>query len=235
VSNALGTVNPVKEMIAAAHARGVTVLVDGAQAVPHLRVDVQDLGCDFYAFSAHKMYGPSGIGVLYGKAGLLASMPPYQGGGEMVRQVTFEESVYAAPPDRFEAGTPNIAGAVGMGVAVEYLEALGRESVAAHEQDLIHYATERLGELSGVRIIGTAREKAGVVSFVVEGVHPHDIGTIMDNEGIAIRAGHHCAMPVMRRFGVAATARASFGLYNTRAEVDALVRGIHRVREVLKL
>jgi cysteine desulfurase/selenocysteine lyase len=232
VSNALGTVNPVRSMIEAAHSQGVPVLVDGAQAAPHQRIDVQALDCDFYAFSGHKVYGPTGIGVLYGKQALLEAMPPYQGGGEMIRRVTFRESQYAPPPLKFEAGTPNVAGAIGLQAALEYLHALGLERIAAHEHALLEQATAALGRIEGLRIVGTARDKASLVSFVMEGVHPHDIGTILDSEGIAVRTGHHCAMPVMERFGVPATSRASFGLYNTREEVDALVRGLHRVREV---
>jgi cysteine desulfurase/selenocysteine lyase len=232
VSNALGTVNPVRRMIEMAHAAGVPVLVDGAQAAPHLPVDVQALDCDFYAFSGHKVYGPTGIGVLYGKAALLDAMPPYQGGGEMISSVTFEKTTYAKLPFKFEAGTPDIAGAIGLHAALDYLNALGIANIAAHEHELLAYATEAVAALPGVRLIGTAREKAGVLSFVLDGVHPHDIGTILDQEGIAIRTGHHCAQPVMQRFGIAATARASFALYNTREEVDALVEGIRKVREV---
>ncbi len=232
VSNALGTINPVRELIAMAHERGIPVLLDGAQAVPHLPVDVSKLGVDFYVFSGHKAFGPSGIGALFGKYELLESMPPYQGGGEMIRTVSFEKTEYAEPPARFEAGTPNIAGAVALGATVDYLDALGMEAVWAHEVELLEYATAALEKLPGLRIIGTAREKVGVLSFVLEGVHPHDIGTILDREGIAVRTGHHCAQPVMERFGVPATARASFGLYNTREEVDRLVAALGKVREV---
>jgi cysteine desulfurase / selenocysteine lyase len=234
VSNALGTINPVHEMITLAHRREIPVLVDGAQAVPHLKVDVQALDCDFYAFSGHKMYGPTGIGVLYGKAELLEAMPPYQGGGDMIASVTFEKTIYNTLPYKFEAGTPYVAGPIGLGAAIDYLEAIGLETIAAHEHDLLTYATEAVGAVPGVQLIGTAREKAGVLSFVLEDVHPHDLGTILDQEGIAIRTGHHCAQPVMQRFGVPATTRASFGLYNTREEVDALVAGIHQVIEVFR-
>jgi cysteine desulfurase/selenocysteine lyase len=215
VSNALGTVNPVRDMVRMAHARGVPVLLDGAQAVPHLAVDVAELGCDFYVFSGHKAYGPSGVGALYGRYELLAGMPPYQGGGEMIRSVTFERTEVAEPPHRFEAGTPNIEGAVGLGAALDYLAGLGLDLVAAHEHELLARATAALEAVPGVRLVGTAADKAAVVSFVMEGVHPHDIGTILDREGVAVRAGHHCAQPVMDRFGVPATVRASFGLYNT--------------------
>lgn len=232
VSNALGTVNPVREMIAAAHERGVAVLVDGAQSVPHLSVDVAELGCDFYCFSGHKIYGPSGVGVLWGRLKLLREMRPYQGGGEMIRYVTFERSEFAEPPQRFEAGTPNIAGVVGLGAAIDYVRAIGMERIAAHEHALLEYATARLREVEGVRIIGTAAAKAGVISFLLGRVHPHDIGTVLDQEGIAIRAGHHCAQPVMQRYGIPATARASFGLYNTCDEVDVLVRALNKVREL---
>lgn len=232
VSNALGTVNPVRAMIEAAHAQGVPVLVDGAQAAPHVRIDVQALDCDFYAFSGHKVYGPTGIGALYGKESLLDAMPPYQGGGEMIRRVTFQESTWAALPMKFEAGTPNVAGAVGLAAAIAYVEALGLEPIAAHEHRLLEAATAALSDLPGLRIVGTARDKASLVSFVLDGVHPHDVGTILDRQGIAVRAGHHCAMPVMERFGLPATTRASFGLYNTLAEVEALVAGLRKVREV---
>ena len=233
VSNALGTINPLKRMIELAHAQGVPVLVDGAQAVPHLKVDVQALDCDFYTFSGHKVYGPTGIGVLWGKTALLESMPPYQGGGDMISSVTFEKTSYNKLPYKFEAGTPDIAGVIGLGAALTYVTGLGIEKIAAHEHDLLEYATERLLAIPGVRIIGTAKEKAGVVSFVMENAHPHDIGTILDQEGVAIRTGHHCSQPIMERFGIPATARASFALYNTRSEVDALIRGIEKVREVL--
>jgi cysteine desulfurase/selenocysteine lyase len=232
VSNALGTVNPIEQMIQMAHSRGIAVLVDGAQAIQHMQVDVRRLDCDFYAISGHKMYGPTGIGVLYGKERLLESMPPYQGGGDMISSVTFEKTLYNKLPYKFEAGTPNIAGAIGLGAAVEYLEAAGLDRIAEHERDLLSYGTEALQNLHGVRIIGTAAEKAGVLSFVIEGIHPHDVGTILDQEGIAIRTGHHCAQPVMDFFGIPATARASLGLYNTREEIDALVAGIRKVTEV---
>ncbi|MGB7264656.1 MAG: cysteine desulfurase [Terracidiphilus sp.] len=232
VSNALGTVNPLRKIIQLAHAQGVPVLVDGAQAVPHMPVDVQALGCDFYAFSGHKVYGPTGIGVLYGKEELLAEMPPYQGGGDMISSVTFEKTTYNVVPYKFEAGTPDIAGAIGLGVALEYVMGLGMERVAAHGQDLLAYATEKVGAIDGVRLIGTAPCRAGVLSFVLEGVHPHDLGTILDQEGIAIRTGHHCAPPVMDRFQIPATARASFAVYNTKEEVDALVEGIRKAHEV---
>ncbi len=232
VSNALGTVNPLRKIIQLAHAHEVPVLVDGAQAVPHMPVDVQALGCDFYAFSGHKVYGPTGIGVLYGKEELLAEMPPYQGGGDMISSVTFEKTTYNVVPYMFEAGTPDIAGAIGLGVALEYVMGLGMDRVAAHGQDLLAYATEKVGAIDGVRLIGTAPQRAGVLSFVLEGVHPHDLGTILDREGIAIRTGHHCAQPVMDRFQIPATARASFGVYNTNEEVDALVEGIRKAQGV---
>jgi cysteine desulfurase / selenocysteine lyase len=232
VSNALGTVNPVRRIIELAHAQDVPVLIDGAQSAPHLKVDVRELDCDFYVFSGHKLCGPTGIGVLYGKAHLLDSMPPYQGGGDMIASVTFEKTTFNSLPYKFEAGTPNIAGAVGLGAAVDYLESVGMENIAAYEHELLEYATEVVGSIKGVRLIGTAREKASVLSFLVGDIHPHDVGTILDQEGIAVRAGHHCAQPVMKRFGVPATARASVAFYNTKAEVDALAEGIHRVIEV---
>ncbi len=232
LSNALGTINPVRWMVSHARERGIVTLVDGAQSAPHLPVDVQALDCDFFAFSGHKVFGPTGIGVLYGRASLLEAMPPWQGGGDMIETVTLERSTWAQPPARFEAGTPPIAQVIGLGAALEYVEGVGRAAIGAWEEELLAYATERVGELDGVRIIGTAREKASVLSFVVEGVHPHDVGAVLDDEGVAIRTGHHCAQPVMHRFGVPATARASFAFYNTRAEVDALVRGIRRVRSV---
>ena len=232
VSNALGTINPLKRMVELAHAHNVPVLVDGAQAVPHIRVDVQALDCDFYTFSGHKVYAPTGIGVLYGKTALLESMPPYQGGGDMIRSVTFEHTTYNKLPYKFEAGTPDIAGVIGLGAALTYVENLGIENIGAHEHDLLEYATARLSAIPGVRIIGTAKEKASVVSFVIEGVHPHDIGTILDQQGIAIRTGHHCSQPIMERFGIPATARASFAVYNTREEIDALAGGIQKVKEV---
>jgi cysteine desulfurase / selenocysteine lyase len=232
MSNALGTILPIREIVAQAHARGVPVLVDGAQAVPHMPVDMQDLGCDFYAFSGHKVYGPTGAGVLYGRKELLEAMPPYHGGGDMIRSVTFEKTEFAGLPSKFEAGTPDIAGVVGMGAGIQYLADQGLEAVAAHEADLLAYATDAVSRIPGVRLIGTAPRKAGVLSFVMDDAHPHDIGTIVDVEGVAIRTGHHCAQPVMDRFGVPATARASFALYNTRADVDALVRALERVREL---
>ncbi len=232
ISNALGTVNPIREIVERAHARGVPVLVDGAQAVPHVPVDVAALGCDFYAFSGHKLYGPTGIGALWGRLELLEEMPPYQGGGEMIATVRFEGSTYAPPPARFEAGTPNIAGAAGLAAAVEYVETLGLARIAAHEDDLLAYAETRLASVAGLRRIGEAAGRAGALSFVLDGIHPHDVGTILDREGVAVRAGHHCAQPVMDLFGVPATARASFGVYNTRADVDALVAGLERVREL---
>jgi len=232
VSNSLGTVNPIRQMIALAHNHGVPVLIDGAQAVPHLPVDVAALDCDFYVFSGHKLFGPTGIGVLYGKAGLLDAMPPYQGGGDMIRSVTFEKTTFNDLPYKFEAGTPHIAGAIGLGAAVDYVNSVGLKAVTAYERELLTYAGQALASIADLRIVGTASEKASVLSFVMKGIHPHDIGTILDREGIAIRAGHHCAMPVMQRFGVAATARASLALYNTRAEIDALVKGLGKVREV---
>jgi cysteine desulfurase/selenocysteine lyase len=232
VSNALGTINPVREMAALARRAGAVVVVDGAQAAPHLPIDVQALGCDFYAFSGHKVYGPSGIGALWGRAELLAEMPPWQGGGGMIRTVNFGKVTYAPPPHRFEAGTPFIEGAIGLAAALEYVEALGRHAVAAWEAELLALATERLAEIPGLTIIGTAREKAAVLSFSMEGIHPHDVGTVLDREGIAVRAGHHCAQPVMDRFGVPATTRASFALYNTAAEVETLAAALHRAREL---
>ncbi len=232
LSNSLGTINPIREMVDAAHARGIPVLLDGAQAVAHLPVDVQALGCDFYAFSGHKVYGPTGIGVLYGKSELLEAMEPYQGGGEMIRRVTFEETLYNSVPYKFEAGTPNIAGAIGLGRALEYLSQFGLESIGEHEDALLACATEAVSVIPGLRIIGTAANKAGILSFVLDGVHPHDIGTILDTEGVAIRAGHHCTMPVMTRYGIPGTARASFAMYNTREDVDVLIRGIEKAKEV---
>jgi cysteine desulfurase / selenocysteine lyase len=232
VSNALGTINPVRWMVARARERDVVTVVDGAQSMPHLAIDVQSLGCDFFAFSGHKVLGPTGVGVLYGRADRLAAMPPWQGGGDMIETVTLERSTFAPPPARFEAGTPMIAEVIGLGAAMEYLDEVGHAAIGAWEEELLGYATERVRDLEGVRLIGTAREKAAVLSFVVEGVHPHDVGAVLDDDGIAIRAGHHCAQPLMRRFGVPATARASFAFYNTREEVDALVRGLLRVRSV---
>jgi cysteine desulfurase/selenocysteine lyase len=232
VSNALGTVNPVKRIAEMAHAAGATVVVDGAQGAPHLPVDVQELGCDFYAFSGHKTFGPSGIGALWGRAELLESMPPWQGGGDMILSVTFAKTTYNAIPYKFEAGTPNIAGTIGLGAAIDYLQAVGRERIAAYEHELLAYGTQALLSVPGVRLVGTARQKAGVLGFVMEGVHPHDVGTVLDYEGIAIRTGHHCAQPVMEHFQVPATSRASLALYNTREDLDALVRGLHKVREM---
>ncbi len=232
VSNALGTINPVRKMVELAHAQNIPVLLDGAQAVPHAGVDVQAIDCDFYAFSGHKLYGPTGIGVLYGKSALLEAMPPYQGGGDMISSVTFEKTIYNKLPYKFEAGTPDVSGVIGLGAAIQYVNGLGIEKIAAHEHELLKYATETVSAVPGVRLIGTAKEKAGVLSFVFDNVHPHDVGTILDQEGIAIRTGHHCAQPVMQRFGIPATARASFALYNTKQEVDALVKGLEKVREV---
>lgn len=232
VSNALGTINPVREIVRLAHRQGVPVLIDGAQAVPHLNVDVREIGCDFYAFSGHKVFGPTGIGVLYGKADLLEAMPPYQGGGDMIKSVTFEKTLYNDLPYKFEAGTPHIAGVIGLGVAVDYVSGVGMERIAAYEHELLVYATGALSAMPGVRIIGTAREKASLLSFVLEGVHAHDVGTILDHEGVAIRAGHHCAMPVMQRFGVPATARASLAFYNTREEIDVLGGAITKAIEM---
>lgn len=231
-SNALGTINPAKEIVDIAHGHGVPVLLDGAQAIAHLEVDVRELGCDFYAFSGHKLYGPTGIGVLYGKESLLEEMPPYQAGGEMIKSVTFDETLYNVLPNKFEAGTPNIAGAIGLGAAIDYVGTLGIGQIAAYESELLQYGTSRLSSIEGLKIIGTADKKGSVISFVMEGVHPHDIGTILDAEGIAIRTGHHCAQPLMDRFGVPATARASFAFYNTKEEIDVLVKGIDRVIEV---
>jgi cysteine desulfurase/selenocysteine lyase len=232
VSNALGTINPIKEMIAMAHRQGTVVLVDGAQAVPHMDVDVRDLECDFYAFSGHKMFGPTGIGILYGRSEILETMPPYQGGGDMIKSVSFEKTVYNDLPYKFEAGTPNISGGIALGVAVDYMMALDRKKIAEYENELLEYATDQLSGIHGVDIIGKSKNKASVLSFILDGVHPHDIGTILDSEGIAIRTGHHCAQPVMTRFGIPATARASFAMYNTFHEVDALVHGIDKVIEV---
>jgi cysteine desulfurase/selenocysteine lyase len=232
VSNALGTILPVQEIVRLAHARAIPVLLDGAQAVPHEVVDVQAIDCDFYAFSGHKVYGPTGIGVLYARESLLAAMPPWQGGGDMILSVAIEQSTYNELPWRFEAGTPNISGAVGLGAALEYLDSLGLAAVAAHEHALLELATERLAALPRLKLIGTARDKAAVISFTMDGVHPHDIGTILDSEGIAIRTGHHCAMPIMEAFGLAATARASFGCYNNAQDIDRLVEGLKNVRQV---
>jgi cysteine desulfurase/selenocysteine lyase len=234
VSNALGTVNPVRELVDLAHAHGAVVLVDGAQAVPHMAIDVQALDCDFYAFSGHKMYGPTGIGVLYGKRALLDAMPPYQGGGDMIRSVSFARTTYNDLPYKFEAGTPNIAGGIALGAAVDYLCRHDFAAVAAHEQSLLDYANRRASEIAGLRLVGTAPQKTAVFSFVVDGVHAHDVGTVLDGEGVAVRTGHHCAMPIMERFGVAATVRASFAMYNTHEEVDALFNGLVRVREIFR-
>ncbi|MDH3646111.1 MAG: cysteine desulfurase [Gammaproteobacteria bacterium] len=233
ISNALGTINPVAEIVAFAHEREIPVLIDGAQAMPHTRVDVSALGCDFYAFSGHKMFGPTGIGVLYGREALLDAMPPWQGGGEMILEVSFEKTTYAALPNKFEAGTPAIAEAVGLGATIDYLEKLGIEAIAGHEHDLLAYATQALSQIDGLEIVGQAESKASVVSFTLANAHPHDIGTIVDHEGVAIRTGHHCAMPVMNFFGVPATARASMALYNTRDDIDALVAALMKVRQVL--
>jgi len=232
VANALGSVVPVRELTRLAHEHGIPVLVDGAQAVPHARVDVRDLDCDFYAFSSHKLFGPSGVGVLYGKAFRLEAMPPYQGGGEMILTVTFEKSTWQEIPHKFEAGTPDIGGVVGLGAAIDYLADIGFESIAAHERELMRYGTELLESIPGLRIIGTAAEKASVLSFVLDGIHPHDVGTILDRQGIAVRTGHHCAQPVMDFFGVPATVRASFAFYNTLEEVDRLAVGLEKVREL---
>jgi cysteine desulfurase/selenocysteine lyase len=232
VSNALGTINPIKAMIAQAHAAGAVVLVDGAQAAPHLAIDVQDLDCDFYVLSSHKMFGPTGTGVLYGRAKLLEAMPPYQGGGDMISSVTFEKTLYNQIPYKFEAGTPNIAGVAGYGAAIDYLSALDRGAALAHEDAVLAYATEQVRAIPGARIIGEARHKTGVLSFLLEGVHPHDAGTILDQQGIAVRTGQHCAQPVMDKFCIPATIRASLGIYNTREDIDVLVRGLHKVREV---
>ncbi|CAM3079664.1 cysteine desulfurase [Corallococcus sp. ZKHCc1 1396] len=232
VSNALGSINPIKELVAKAHAKGIPVLVDGAQSVTHFPVDVQDLDCDFFAFSGHKLFGPTGIGVLYGKLAMLESLPPYQGGGDMILSVTMEKTVYNRVPHRFEAGTPDMAGAVGLGAAIRYLEGVGLSAIAQHDQWLLAYATQALEAVPGLKLVGTAPKKTGVLSFTLADVHPHDVGTILDQEGICIRTGHHCAQPLMQRFGVAATVRASLALYNTPEDVDALVKGLHKVREV---
>ena len=231
-SNAIGTVNPVAHIVERAHAAGAIVLLDGAQAVAHLPVDVRALNCDFYVFSGHKLYGPTGIGALYGKEQLLDDMPPYQGGGDMIKAVTFEKTVYNDLPYKFEAGTPHIAGAIGLGAAIDYVKRLDRHAADAHEHALLDYATRALRDVPGARVVGTAHEKIGILSFMLDGAHPHDVGTILDHEGVAIRTGHHCAMPLMQRFGVPATARASFAVYNTHEDVDALIRGIHKVREL---
>lgn len=233
ISNSLGTINPVREIIYFAHRHDVPVLLDGAQAAPHQAVDVRELDCDFYAFSGHKVFGPTGIGVLYGKERWLQAMPPYQGGGDMIESVTFEKTTYAQLPNKFEAGTPNIAGVIGLGKALEYVSKIGYDAIHEHETELLNYATAALESIKGVRIIGTAKEKASVISFVVDGIHPHDIGTVLDREGIAIRTGHHCAQPVMQRFNVPATSRASFALYNTIAEIDKLVAALHKAINLL--
>ncbi len=232
ISNALGTVNPVARVVELAHGHGVPVLIDGAQAVPHRRVDVRAIGCDFYAFSGHKAFGPTGIGALYGRREHLEAMPPYQGGGEMIRTVTFERTEFAPPPARFEAGTPNIVGAIGLGATIDYLDALDLDRTGPYEQELLAYATGRLRSVPGVRLVGTARDKAGVLAFTVDGIHPHDVGTVLDRQGVAVRAGHHCAQPVMQRFGVTATVRASFAFYNTVEEADRLVAGVRRAQEI---
>ena len=232
VSNALGTINPVRQIVEMAHRAGALALIDGAQAAPHMKIDVQALDADFYAFSGHKVIGPTGIGILYGKAKLLNSMPPYQGGGDMIKSVTFEKTVYADLPYKFEAGTPNIAGGIGLGAAFDYVTRLGLDNIAAYEHELLLYGTEALSRIPGLRIIGTAREKAAVLSFVIDGIHPHDIGTVLDRQGIAVRTGHHCAQPVMDRFGVPATTRASLAFYNTFAEIDALAAGLAIVKEI---
>ena len=232
LSNSLGTINPVRDIIEMAHRRGVPVLIDGSQAVYHMPVDVQALGCDFYVFTGHKLYGPTGIGVLYGREALLEQMPPFQGGGDMIRSVTFEKTTYADLPHKFEAGTPHIAGAVGLGAAVDYLQGVGFDALAPHEADLLAYGTAALSEVKGLRLIGTAANKASILAFVMKGAHPHDVGTIVDTEGVAIRTGHHCTQPIMERFGVPATARASVAMYNTRGEIDVLVQALERVREM---
>ena len=234
ISNVLGTLNPIRRIVEMAHARGARVLVDGAQAAPHLRLDVQALGCDFYALSGHKMYGPTGIGVLYGRSELLEEMPPYQGGGDMILSVSFEKTVYNKPPNKFEAGTPNMAGAVGLGAAIDFLAGLEHEALAAHEDEVLGYGIRALSEIPGLRLVGTARAKTSVLSFMLDGIHAHDIATILDREGIAIRAGHHCAQPLMKRLGVAATSRASLACYSRRQDIDALVAGLSKVQEVFR-
>jgi len=234
VSNALGTINPVREVCTLARRHGITTIIDGAQAMPHLAVDVQALGCDFYTMSGHKMYGPTGIGALYGREALLEAMPPWQGGGEMIRTVSFEETTWNDLPAKFEAGTPNIAGAIGLGAAVDYLRDIGLDAIAAHEQDLLQFATEKMREIDGLRIIGEARDKASVVSFVIDGVHPHDLGTIVDHHGFAIRTGHHCTMPLIKRFGLPATARASLALYNTRHEIESFIPALRQACDMLR-
>ncbi len=233
VSNALGSVNPIKRIVDLAHSKNIPVLVDGAQAVAHLKVDVRALDCDFYAFSGHKIFAPTGTGVLYGKRAILERMPPYQGGGDMIRSVSFSKTEYNVIPYKFEAGTPNIAGGICLGVALDYVTSIGMDEIASHEHELLEYATNAIKKIPGVRLIGTAKEKGGILSFIIDGIHPHDIGTILDHQGVAIRAGHHCAMPVMERFCVAATARASFAFYNSFADIDTLIDGIHKVKEIL--
>ncbi|HSB08008.1 MAG TPA: cysteine desulfurase [Blastocatellia bacterium] len=233
ISNALGTINPIRRLIESAHRAGAVVLIDGAQAAPHAQIDVQSLGCDFYAFSGHKVYGPTGVGVLYGKASLLDRMPPYHGGGDMIASVTFEKTTYNVLPYKFEAGTPNIAGTIGLGAAIDYVNHIGLENIARYEGELLTYGTETLSRIPGLRLIGTANEKASILSFVLDGIHPHDVGTVLDREGIAIRTGHHCTMPLMQRLGIPATSRASLAFYNTTEEIDALVKGIQKVKEVL--
>jgi len=233
ISNSLGTINPLRRLIQSAHRVGAVVVIDGAQAAPHLKLDVQDLDCDFYAFSGHKVYGPTGIGVLHGKASLLDAMPPYQGGGDMIASVTFERTTYNTLPYKFEAGTPNIAGTIGLGVAIDYVNHIGLDNIDRYEHELLAYGTEALSRISGLRLIGTAKEKASILSFVLDGIHPHDVGTVLDREGIAIRTGHHCTMPLMQRLGIPATSRASLAFYNTTEEIDALVKSIHKVKEVL--
>jgi len=232
VSNALGTINPIQKIVSLAHDAGAVTVVDGAQAIPHMPVDVRELGVDFYAFSGHKMYGPTGIGVLYGRGELLEAMPPYQGGGDMIASVTFEETTYNSLPYKFEAGTPHIEGAIALGATVDYLNTIGMDAIAAYEQDILAYGTEVLSNIDGVKLIGTAKQKAGVLGFTLESAHPHDIGQLLDEDGVAVRAGHHCAQPVMQHFGVPATARASLGIYNTRADIDALAAAIRKVNEV---
>lgn len=235
VSNVLGTINPVKKMIAIAHAKNIPVVLDGAQAIPHLAVDVRDLNCDFYLFSGHKAYGPTGIGVVYGKTDYLEKMPPYQGGGDMIKQVSFAETTYQDLPYKFEAGTPNIAGTIGLGAALDYLRDTGMQNIVTHDRELLNYATKALSNIPGLKIIGNADNKIAILSFVLSDIHAHDIGTILDSEGIAVRTGHHCAMPLMERFGLPATVRASFGLYNTREEVDLLVKGLDKVNQVFSI
>jgi cysteine desulfurase/selenocysteine lyase len=234
VSNALGTINPVKRMSELAHAAGAVAMVDGAQAAPHLAVDVREIGCDFYAFSGHKVYGPSGVGALYGRAALLEAMPPWQGGGDMIASVTFEKTTWNEIPYKFEAGTPNVAGTIALGRALDWVGRIGLDTIGAHEDGLLAYGTEALASIPGLRLVGTARQKAGVLSFVLDGIHPHDVGTVLDYEGIAVRTGHHCAQPVMDRYGLPATARASLACFNTREELDALARGVRKAQELFR-